>query len=155
ILMYGVDGEPHLSPGARVSISPRRCTMFVRVKSVILLLAALPLSGQSGVNVLVVVNDSSLLSRRIADYYVHKRSIPSTNICHLKAPIDEESSREVYEQSIEAPIAAHLRAHNIQQTILYIVTTLGLPLRVAGTGPTEMETTTGAVDSELTLLYAK
>src|SRR5262249_46842939 len=88
-------------------------------------------------------------------YYVHKRSIPSTNICHLKAPIDEESSREVYEQSIEAPIAAHLRAHNIQQTILYIVTTLGLPLRVAGTGPTEMETTTGAVDSELTLPYPK
>jgi uncharacterized protein (TIGR03790 family) len=124
------------------------------VKSAILLLAAVPALAQSAVNVLVVVNDSSLFSRHIAEYYVHKRSIPLANICHLKVAIDEGISREVYDKSIEAPIAACLSSRGLAQTILYIVTTLGLPLRVSGSGA-EMDTTACAVDSELTLLYSK
>jgi uncharacterized protein (TIGR03790 family) len=124
------------------------------VKPAILLLATLPALAQTSVNVLVVVNDSSLFSRRIAAYYVQKRSIPLANVCHLKAAIDEEISREVYDKSIEQPIAACLSAHGLQQAILYIVTTLGLPLRVAGSG-VQLDTTICAVDSELTLLYSK
>jgi uncharacterized protein (TIGR03790 family) len=124
------------------------------VKSAILLLAALPALAQTGVNVLVVVNDSSLFSRRIAEYYVHKRSIPLANVCHLKVAIDEEISREVYDKGIEAPIASYLTSHGLSQAVLYIVTTLGLPLRV-GASDGGMDTTTCAVDSELTLLYSK
>jgi uncharacterized protein (TIGR03790 family) len=124
------------------------------VKPAILLLAALPALAQSGANVLVVVNDSSLFSRRIAEYYVHKRSIPLANVCHLNVTINEEISRDIYDKGIEAPIAACLTSRGLSQTILYIVTTLGVPLRVAGSGG-EMDTTTCAVDSELTLLYAK
>jgi uncharacterized protein (TIGR03790 family) len=111
--------------------------------------------GQTSANVLVVVNDSSLLSRHIAEYYVHKRSIPLANVCHLKAPVDEEVSWEVYGEEIEKPLATYLIGHGLQQSILYIVTTLGLPLRVQGTGTSPMDTTGGSVDSELTLLYSK
>jgi len=124
------------------------------VKSAILLFAAVPALAQTAASVLVVVNDSSVFSGRIAEYYVHKRSIPLANVCHLRVAIDEEISREVFDKAIEGPIAACLTSRGLSQTILYIVTTLGLPLRVAGSGG-EMDTTTCAVDSELTLLYAK
>jgi uncharacterized protein (TIGR03790 family) len=124
------------------------------VKFAILLFAAVPALAQTAANVLVVVNDSSVFSGRIAEYYVHKRSIPLANVCHLRVAIDEEISREVFDKAIEAPIAACLTSRGLSQAILYIVTTLGLPLRVGGSGG-EMDTTTCAVDSELTLLYAK
>ncbi len=126
------------------------------MKPAVLLFAATPaLLAQSAANTLVVVNDSSLFSRRIADYYVHKRSIPLANVCHLKVPIEESIPRDVYEKGIEAPIAAYLTAHGLREQILYIVTTLGLPLRVTGSGTSDANTTAAAVDSELTLLYAK
>lgn len=124
------------------------------MKQVLLLSVVPALLAQSAENTLVVVNDSSPFSRRIAEYYIHKRSIPLANVCHLKAAIDEGIAREGYEKTIEGPIAACLSTHGLREKILYIVTTLGLPLRVDGTGPA-METTTCAVDSELTLLYAK
>jgi len=101
-----------------------------------------------------VVNDSSLLSRHIGEYYGRKRSIPLGNICHLKIAADEEVSPETYVQGIEAPIAAFLSKNNLRESILYIVTTLGVPLRI--TGPVGgLNTTTAAVDSELALLYSK
>src|SRR2546425_1999266 len=46
------------------------------------------------------------------------------------------------------PVAACLAAGGLREQILYIVTTLGLPLRVDGSGTSEMNTTTFAVDSE-------
>ena len=125
------------------------------MKQIVLLLYAVPaLTAQTAENTLVIVNDSSLFSRRIGEYYVQKRAIPRANVCHLKVGIDEGISREVYEKAIEAPIAAYLSAHGLREKILYIVTTLGLPLRVDGDG-SGMATTTCAVDSELTLLYSK
>ena len=54
----------------------------------------------------VVVNDASLLSRQIAEYYVHKRSVPLVNICHLKVRLTKRSLWEAYEKEIENPIAA-------------------------------------------------
>src|SRR5262249_28644151 len=126
------------------------------VKHVVFLLCAIPpLLAQSAESTLVVVNDSSLLSRRIAEYYVRKRSIPLVNVCHLNVTTDEGIPREVYDKAIEAPIGEYLTAHELRERILYIVTTLGLPLRVDGSGKSDLDTTTCAVDSELTLLYAK
>jgi uncharacterized protein (TIGR03790 family) len=126
------------------------------VRVAIPLLCTVPaLLAQTAGNTLVVVNDSSLFSRRIAEYYAHKRSIPLANVCHLKVAIDEEISPEVYEKAIESPIAAYLAAHGLGERILYIVTTLGLPLRVSGSGTSDMNTTACAVDSQLTLLYSK
>jgi uncharacterized protein (TIGR03790 family) len=125
------------------------------VKQAVLLLSVVPaLLAQTADNTLVIVNDASPFSRRIADYYIRKRSIPLANVCHLRTAIDEGISREVYEKAIEGPIAVYLSTHGLREKILYIVTTLGLPLRVDGVG-SAMETTTCAVDSELTLLYAK
>jgi uncharacterized protein (TIGR03790 family) len=99
-----------------------------------------------------VVNDASDLSRNISEYYVLRRHIPLGNVFHLRTSTDEEIVRAEYDRRIAAPVATYLRAHRLQEKVLYIVTTAGLPLRIHGTdGP---GADTAAVDSELTLLYS-
>jgi uncharacterized protein (TIGR03790 family) len=67
----------------------------------------------------------------------------------LKVVANEEIERPYYDREIATPIAHFLREHGLVESILYIVTTAGVPLRVAGDGQN-----VAAVDSELTLLYA-
>jgi len=64
----------------------------------------------------------------------------------------EDIPRAEYEDKIARPIAAFLRMHKLQEQILYIVTTSGVPLRIAGSGGRLAEA--ASVDSELTLLYS-
>ncbi len=105
-------------------------------------------------SVLVVVNQKSAISRSIGDYYALKRKIPLGHVCRLQVSPEDEISRTGYDMQIASPIAAFLRAHSLQETILYIVTTSGVPLRISGSG-TPLATDTAAVDSELTLLYSE
>lgn len=110
--------------------------------------------AQTGANVLVVVNQSSSVSRRIAEYYIHKRLVPLANVCRLTVTTAEEISWDVYEAQIERPIARFLTSHGLAEKILYIATTLELPLKVAGSDK-DLAAEHCSVDSELTLLYAK
>ena len=108
--------------------------------------------GQTGENVLVVVNQISPLSRQIAEYYVPRRHIPAANVCRLNAKLDEEISRDEFDKQIAQPIGEFLRAGHLTEKILYIVTTSGVPLRIQGSGRQLAEQ--ASVDSELTLLYS-
>lgn len=103
-------------------------------------------------NVLVVVNDASSLSRSIGEYYVEKRSIPLRNVFHLRTSLTEDVTREEYDQTIAAPIANFLRSHQLTETILFIVITAGVPLKINGSSGTPPDE--ASVDSELALLYA-
>ena len=119
-----------------------------------LLLAVIATSApaQSPPEVLVVLNRTSAVSQQIARYYAQRRSIPARNLCALEVTPEETIARSVYEEKIAAPIAAFLKAANLVDRILYIVTTLGVPLRISGSY-LERDTDAAAVDSELTLLY--
>jgi uncharacterized protein (TIGR03790 family) len=110
------------------------------------------LSAQKPDNVLVVVNQASALSRTVGEYYILRRHVPLANLCRINAPTTEDISREIYDKQIAAPIAKCLKSKRLVETILYIATTAGIPLRIAGSGE-GMETTTAAVDSELAMLY--
>ncbi len=122
--------------------------------AVILLLLAWTLRAQGPRSVVVVANDASPLSQRIAEYYVRVRSIPLAHLCRLHTSVEETVTRTVYEQEIEQPLAMFLRDKGLTQQILYLVITQGVPLRVRGT--TDSPSADGAaVDSELTLLYPK
>jgi uncharacterized protein (TIGR03790 family) len=110
------------------------------------------LFGQTADNVLVVVNQASPLSLHIGDYYVSRRHIPAANICQFNGKPDEEISRDEFDKQIAAPIAAFLKSHHLEDKILYIVTTSGVPLRIRGSGGQLAEA--ASVDSELTLLYS-
>src|SRR5258708_5984613 len=116
------------------------------------LLLSGPLPAQQPADVLVVVNDSSTLSRSIADYYVLRRSIPLDHVCRITAPIADDILRADYDRAIAAPIAGCLRAKHLEERVLYIVTTAGVPLRIGGTGGLYGDA--ASVDSELTLLYS-
>lgn len=109
--------------------------------------------AQSGANVLVVINDASPASVQIGQYYVGKRSVPADHIVHIRTDPHETVTRPEYTKAIEGPIADWLSAHNLQDDVLYLVLTKGVPLRVSGTGG--LDGTNASVDSELTVLYRK
>jgi uncharacterized protein (TIGR03790 family) len=110
-------------------------------------------SAQKPENVLVVVNQESALSKTVGDYYVLRRHIPLANVCRIHAPADEYISRDVYDKQVAASVAACLKSKGLTETVLYIVTTAGVPLRVEGPGD-ELAAEKAAVDSELALLYS-
>lgn len=116
-------------------------------------LAATTVLAQTGDNVAVVINDASAASQRIGEYYVRKRSVPAENVVHLTAPTTDEVKRSDYNSRIEGPIAAAILKNNLEDRILYIVLTKGVPLRIQGTSG--QNGTTASVDSELTLLYRR
>jgi uncharacterized protein (TIGR03790 family) len=120
----------------------------------VLLAGAAPLLlGQKPENVLVVINQESPVSRSIGEYYAERRHIPLVNLCRLSVQSDETISRGVYDDQIARPIAAYLRRQNLQDQILYIVTTSGVPLRIQGNMGTLLAEA-ASVDSELTRLYS-
>ncbi|HWJ40065.1 MAG TPA: TIGR03790 family protein, partial [Candidatus Limnocylindrales bacterium] len=121
------------------------CSMFVLAGC---------LRAQGPANVLLVVNDNSSLSREIGEYYARRRGIPFGNICRIRTSQKETIARADFDREIAGPIGAFLRAKQLVESILYIVTTAGVPLRVAGTSGSGMTTDNASVDSELTLLYA-
>ncbi|MFN0167448.1 MAG: TIGR03790 family protein [Bryobacteraceae bacterium] len=125
----------------------------MRCAALLLLLHSM-LQGQGPRSVLVVANEASPLSQRIAEYYLRVRSIPLANLCRLHTSKEETVTRAVYEQEIEHPVAMFLRTRGLAHQILYIVTTQGVPLRVRGT-TSSLSADGAAVDSELTLLYPK
>ena len=112
------------------------------------------LQAQTGENVLLVVNRNVPLSRQIADYYRPRRSVPVKNVCTISTAGDEEIQWGVYEEQIERPIAECLKQAGLVEKVLYIVTTMGVPLKVDGPGSGQLAER-ASVDSELALLYSK
>jgi len=119
-----------------------------------LLLQAAPAQAQTPGQVLVVVNRRSVTSRQIGEYYVRKRGIPAANLCAIDTAPDETIIRSVYAKEIETPVGEFLKKQRLRETILYIVLTSGVPLRISGRGE-ELRTEASSVDSELTLLYQR
>ena len=109
--------------------------------------------AQTAQNVLLVINENSADSIKIGEHYARTRSVPAGQVVRIKAPVAEAVSRPVYLASIEAPIAGWLSRYLLQDQILFIVLTKGIPLRVDGTSG--QAGTVASVDSELTLLYRK
>lgn len=126
----------------------------VRISCVVVTLIAL--SGAEALaggpeNVLVVVNANSTLSKSIAEYYVLRRAIPKANVCTIGVSDQESIGRDVYNIAIAQPVGKCLTSRKLTESILYIVTTQGVPLRINGT--TSLSGDYASVDSELTLLY--
>jgi uncharacterized protein (TIGR03790 family) len=120
----------------------------------LLVLGAAALGAQTGANVLLVVNRDDARSVAVADYYRPRRSVPLRNVCSIRTTSEEEIGWDAYEQQIERPIGNCLKNAGLADDVLYIVTTLGMPLKVRGAG-SGLTTESCSVDSELALLYAK
>ena len=119
-----------------------------------MLLLAHALQAQGPASVLLVVNGNSAASQSVADYYRQRRSIPADNVCAVATTEDEEIPWGVYQRQIETPVGNCLKKARLTESVLYIVLTQGMPLKVSGNG-SGMERESASVDSELTLLYSK
>jgi uncharacterized protein (TIGR03790 family) len=115
--------------------------------------AASPTYAQTPENVAVVINDASPESKQVGDYYVKARAIPAENVIHIQTAPEDVVQPAAFVATIHQPIAQALGKANLQDRILYIVLTKGIPLRIAGTGG--QDGTMASVDSELTLLYRR
>lgn len=127
-----------------------------RASLAVLVAAALaclcPARAETPGRVVVVVNDNSALSLKIGEYYARRRGVPAKNVCHLRTTASEQISREIFDQEIAAPLGAYLKKAGLIESVYYIVTTAGVPLKITGTR--HMEGDYASVDSELTLLYS-
>lgn len=106
--------------------------------------------AQGPQNVLLIENMRSVSSRTIADYFAQRRHIPESNICRIRATEDEEIDRATFDKSVRLPILNCLQSGKLQDRVLYIVLTKGVPLKIPGHGGQNDQ---ASVDSELTLLY--
>ncbi len=100
-----------------------------------------------------MVNQNSSESKEIGEYYARRRGIPIGQVCRIETTTEETISRAEFNAEIAGPIAAFLTKNKLTEQILYIVTTLGVPLRVKATSGSGVTTDGASVDSELTLLY--
>ncbi len=97
-------------------------------------------------DVLVVYNENSGISTRVAQYFQSARNIANINICNISTSTSETVSRTEFE-NIRSQVENYLSSNNLTEKINYIVTTKGVPLRVSG-GNWE----NACLDSELTMI---
>jgi uncharacterized protein (TIGR03790 family) len=113
------------------------------------------------------VNSESEISQAIGRYYAQKRRIPAEQILALPFPIRDPSlsdgtnqpiRRRAFESLLRDPVERFLRERGWEQRIRTLVTTKGIPLRVAETEGSQAEfwqRTTATVDAELALLFSR
>jgi uncharacterized protein (TIGR03790 family) len=106
--------------------------------------------AQGPENILLVVNKDSKVSKAVAAYYRARRNIPPEQVCSIKTWDEEEIDRAIFDKEIRRPILDCLQRGKLQDRVLYIVLTKGVPLKIKAA---EQENDHASVDSELTLLY--
>ena len=126
-------------PGTRLDRSSGTTRRPI-VRRVLFLLVLLATSGpaiaaaQTADNLLLVINDTSPASQQIGAAYASRRAIPPNRVLHITTPVKDAIERATYLHDIEAPLAQFLVGKGLQDRILYVVLTKGVPLRVVGTG---------------------
>jgi uncharacterized protein (TIGR03790 family) len=80
-------------------------------------------------DVLLIVNDRSWTSRQIGEYFAERRSIPEHRICRIDVDTLESMDSATF-VSLKWSIEAWMRERKLVDSINYIVTTKGCPLRI-------------------------
>jgi uncharacterized protein (TIGR03790 family) len=81
--------------------------------------------------VVVLANKESAESVRVAKHYMRRREIPLENIIYLSLPQDDTLARQEYDTKVVAPIREQLEKRNLASSVRLLVTTYGIPLRIA------------------------
>ncbi len=101
-------------------------------------------------DVAVIINSSSAASEEIGMYFAAKRSIHAENIIRISAPLTEEIDSLQFEQ-LRAQVESYLVANNLVNSINYLVTTKGVPLKVKRFDVLRCS----SVESELSLILGR
>lgn len=106
--------------------------------------------AQGPENVLLVVNKDSKVSQSVGAHYGARRNVPAQQVCSIKTWDEEEIDRAIFDKEIRRPILDCLTKGGLQDRVLYIVLTKGVPLKIKDS---DEQGDHASVDSELTLLY--
>ena len=106
-------------------------------------------TAPGGESVLLIVNRNSDISLRIGEMYARRRGVPAENVCRIRAPSGEQISRQEFADDLEAGVLRCLERSRDRASILYLLTTKGVPLRIGGDGG--RQASAASVDSELAL----
>jgi uncharacterized protein (TIGR03790 family) len=98
-------------------------------------------------DVLVIINTNSDISDSVGKYFANARKIPEQNIVCITAPTNEEIDSVQFE-NIRQQIESALISRNLKDSINYIVTTKGIPLKVVRKTPYS----NSSFENELTLI---
>jgi uncharacterized protein (TIGR03790 family) len=102
-------------------------------------------------DVAVIVNTNSSASQAIGVYFKAARSIPDINMIHVQIDTTEEIDTTRFEM-LRQQIEDHLSANNLVNSINYLVTTKGVPLRVNRGNTFSQNSPSSSVESELMLI---
>ena len=101
-------------------------------------------------DVVVVINRNSALSDSIGKYFAQARKVPLQNILYISAPTTEEINDEQFQQ-LRRQVEHNLLSNGIADSINYIVTTKGTPLKIKRSDPNA----NASVESELMLILGR
>ena len=103
---------------------------------IILIAAAAKIfAGGSGLNVVVVVNQNSLNSIQLGNYYCERRQVPPQNVLRINWTGGNVTwTRSEFETALRAPLNAMLAAGQLANQIDYVVLSMDIPYRVSEGG---------------------
>ncbi len=87
-------------------------------------------------DVLLIVNDDSRNSIEIGNFFSQRRNIPAKNIFHIHIDtsqfpqLGETIDSATFKEQVWLPLENYMQANNLVDSINYIVTTKGCPLRI-------------------------
>jgi uncharacterized protein (TIGR03790 family) len=126
-------------------LSIRRVTYFLLAAS---LLESRSVSASDYSDVAVVVNSNSQVSLTIGSYFQSARGIPQINIIPVHTTTAETITDSDF-VSLRNQIESYLRINNLTDSINYIVTTKGVPLRIDRGDLGAASSASASVESEL------
>ncbi len=120
--------------------------------TLLILLGASTSLAQTNYNdVLLVVNSNSAVSEQVGTYFASARGMPAINIARISVPAGEEVDSAGF-NSLRSQVENYITSNGLTNTINYIVTTKGVPLRVNRGNTFSTSSPSASVESELTLI---
>jgi uncharacterized protein (TIGR03790 family) len=80
-------------------------------------------------DVLLLINNQSMISMQVGNYFKNKRKVPDANVCNISMPTSEWIDTTQF-QTVRTAVERFINASGLNSTLNYIVTTKGCPLGV-------------------------
>ena len=106
--------------------------MTFRIRDFLLfsLAATSAFAGGGPQNTLVVVNDNSLESLELGQYYRERRAIPAANVFHIRTSTNYSLDTAGFTNEIRKPILDYIASSGLSNQIDYVVFSRGIPCRI-------------------------
>lgn len=102
-------------------------------------------------DVAVIVNSNSTISLEIGSYFKNARSIPAANMIYIAVDTSEEIDSTAF-GILRQQVENHLVTNNLVNSINYLVTTKGVPLKINRGDTFSTSSPSASVEGELMLI---